>query len=115
PGGVDGDHIAAGGAHRGIHRVAGAERLAAALAGAVAAGERVGAVDRDLHRALLVRNQPIADREGALLVEVQLLRRIQRGRAIVHRFLPYTAAFSALPSRRNRFSAVGPERRTLRT
>ena len=33
---VGGDQLAVGGAHRGVERVAGAERLAAALAGAVA-------------------------------------------------------------------------------
>ena len=115
-GGVNGDQIVVGGAHRGVDGVARAQRLAAALAGAVAAGERIGALGRGLHRALFLRNEPVADRESALLVEVQLLRRVHRYRAIVHRISPYSAAFSAAwLRRRSRFSAVGPERRTLRT
>ena len=43
----------------------------------MAAGDRVGAVDRGLHRAVGRGDQPVADREGALLVELQLLRRFQ--------------------------------------
>ena len=49
---VGGDQLAAGRAHRGVERVARAERLAAALAGAVAGGERVRALHARLHRAL---------------------------------------------------------------
>ena len=66
---VGGDQLAVGGAHRGVERVAGAERLAAALAGAVPAGERVRALRVGLHRALLGVEQPVADREAAGLVE----------------------------------------------
>ena len=54
-GGVDGDDVAVGRPHRRVDGVARAERLAAALAGAVAAGQRVGAVDRGLHRAFALR------------------------------------------------------------
>ena len=40
---------------------------------AVTAGESIGAVYRSLYRALVFRNQAVADGEGALLIEVQLL------------------------------------------
>ena len=53
-----------GGPHRRVERVAGAERLAAALAGPVPGGERVGAVHPRLHRALLGVEQAVADHEG---------------------------------------------------
>ena len=53
-GGVDGDQIIAGGAHGGVDGVARAERLAAALAGAMAAGQRVRALLRGLHGALVL-------------------------------------------------------------
>ena len=59
-----------GRAHRGVDRVARAQRLAAALAGAVARVERVAALDRRLHAALLGREQAVADGEGAGLVEL---------------------------------------------
>ena len=41
---ADGDDAAGAGTHRGVQRVAGAQRLTAALARPVAAGQRVGAV-----------------------------------------------------------------------
>src|SRR6266567_1957925 len=50
-----------------------AARLAAALAGAVAAGQRVGAVGVGLDRAQFEVQQPVADRETAGLVELDLL------------------------------------------
>src|SRR5260370_1375546 len=50
-----------------------AERLVAALTRAMTTGERIRSVDRGLHRALLLGNEPVADREGALLIEAQLL------------------------------------------
>ena len=49
---VGGDQATAGGAQRGVERVARAERLAAALAGAVALGDRVGALGVGLYRRL---------------------------------------------------------------
>src|SRR4029079_10588280 len=92
--GVGGDQAIAGGPHRRVDGVARAERLAAALAGAVAGVERVAALDRGLHRALLGREQPIADGEGAGLVELDLL---------VHH-----ATFAGTgPTSRSRFSATG--------
>jgi hypothetical protein len=51
-GGVGGDQLVVGRVHRGVDRVARAERLAAALAGAVAGVERVGALHVGLHAAL---------------------------------------------------------------
>ena len=73
-GGVGGDQIAVGGAHRRVDGVAGAQRLAAALAGAMARGQRVGAVEARLHVALALVDQAIADGQRALLVELELLR-----------------------------------------
>ena len=61
---VGGDQLAVGRAHRGVERVARAERLAAALAGAVAGGERVRRARVGLHRALLGVEQAVADREA---------------------------------------------------
>ena len=62
-------------AHRGVERVARAERLAAALAGAVAGSERVRALRARLHRALLRIEQAVAGREAAHLEELDLLLR----------------------------------------
>ena len=62
---VGGDQLVAGRAHRGVERVARAERLAAALAGAVAGGERVRALRVGLHGALLGIEQPVADHEAS--------------------------------------------------
>ena len=53
-----------GGAHRGVERVARAERLAAALAGAVARGQRVRALGVGLHGALLGLEQAVAGHEA---------------------------------------------------
>ena len=72
---VGGDHAPLRGPHRSIEDVAGAERLAAALAGAVPGGERVRAVHTRLHRALLGAEQPIADRVGPDLVALDSLLR----------------------------------------
>ncbi len=55
--------------HGGVDRVARAERLAAPLARAVPGVQRVGALAPGLHGALLLRQQPVADGEGAGLVE----------------------------------------------
>ena len=52
---VGGDQPPAGRAQRGVERVAGAERLAASLAGAMALGDRVGALGVGLHGALVLR------------------------------------------------------------
>ena len=68
-GGVDGHHAAAGGAHGRIDGVAGAERLATALAGPVARGQRVGALGAGLHGAVGAAHQPVADGEAPDLVE----------------------------------------------
>ena len=117
-GGVDRDQLAVGRAHGGIDGIARAERLAASLAGAMAAGQRVRAVDRGLHRALRFRHQPVADREGALLIEAAASGQLAAYRVMsVIGVAPYSAAGGcALSLRRRRmFSAVGPERRTLRT
>ena len=68
---VDGDQLAVGRAHRRVDRVARAERLAAALAGAVAGVERVGALHvRPAPQRSFSREQPVADGEGAGLVEL---------------------------------------------
>ena len=76
--GVGRDQPALGGPHRGVEHVAGAERLAAALTGAVPGGERVGALHPRLHRALLGIEQPISDHVGARLVELDVLVGIVR-------------------------------------
>ena len=96
-----------GRAHRRVDRVARAERLAAALAGAMARGQRIGARLARLHGALALVNQAVADGERALLVELELLH-------LVHRALSSAAcdaarfrAVSGSPS------AVGPDRRAL--
>ena len=57
---VDGNHAILRGLHRGIDRVARAERLAAALAGAMARVEGVGATHVRLHAALRLVQQAIA-------------------------------------------------------
>ena len=67
------DQLAPGRPHRRVEHEAGAERLAAALAGSVAAGERVGALSPGLYGALLGVEQPATDRVGARLVELDLL------------------------------------------
>ena len=72
-GGVGGDQLSFRGAHRGVDRITRAQRLAAALAGAVARVERVVAVDAGLHAALLGCEQAVADGEGAGLVELERL------------------------------------------
>src|SRR5215467_9545436 len=77
--GVDRDELARGRSHRGVDGVACAERLAASLAGAMTAGERVRSIDRGLNRTLALRYQPVANGEGALLIEAKLLCR-RRGR-----------------------------------
>ncbi len=66
---VRGDHLTVGGTHGGVQRVARAERLPAALAGAVAACDRVRPLLAGLLGALLGIEQAIADREAARLVE----------------------------------------------
>src|SRR5207302_2428361 len=70
---VDRDHLAAGGAVHRVQRVARAERLAAALAGAMPAGQRVGAAGGRLDAALVLGEQPVPDREAAGLVELDPL------------------------------------------
>ena len=77
-GGVDGDQIVVGGAHRRIDGVAGTQRLAASLTGAVTAGQRIRSCLRGLHRPLFLRHQPVADGKGALLIIFQLLHGIRR-------------------------------------
>src|SRR5215468_4480457 len=77
--GVDRDELARGRSHRGVDGITRAERLAASLAGAMTAGERVRSIDRGLNRTLALRYQPVANGEGALLIEAQLLCR-RRGR-----------------------------------
>ena len=72
-GGVHRDHLPAGGAHRRVEHVARPERLAAALAGAVARGQRVRPAHPRLHRPLLGLEQPVAGHERAGLVELDLL------------------------------------------
>jgi hypothetical protein len=73
-GGVGRDQLSLAGDHRGVDGVARAERLAAALAGAVPGVERVGALHVGLHRALFGRQQAVADGEGAGLVELDGLK-----------------------------------------
>ena len=101
---VRGDHPPAGGAHRGVERVACAERLAAALAGTVPARDRVRALLAGLHRALLGVEQPVADREAAGLVEAD------RGCASCS-WAPHTGPAATVPRSRRMFSACGPEAR----
>ncbi len=100
-GGVGGDQVAAGRAHGGVQRVAGAERLAAALAGAVARGERVRAVHARLHRPLLGSEQAVAGHEGARLVELDLAGRASFSSAIRRPPMPRSLRM---------FSACGPGR-----
>ena len=71
---VGGDQLPVGRAHRGVERVARAERLAAALAGAVALGDRVAAVGVGLHRAQLGVEQAVAGRVASHLVELDRSR-----------------------------------------
>jgi len=70
---VGGDQLVATGAHRRVDGVAGAERLATTLAGAMAGVERIGTVQRRLHRALRIVEETVADGEGTGLVELDLL------------------------------------------
>ncbi len=67
--GVRCDELAVGRRHGCVDRVARTERLAAPLACAVSRVQRVGALASRLHGALLLRQQPVADGEGAGLVE----------------------------------------------
>src|SRR5213080_3114343 len=60
---------------RRVQRVAGAEGLAAALAGTVPAGQRVGPAGTGLLAALVLGEQPVPDREAAGLVELDPLVR----------------------------------------
>ena len=94
------DQAAVGCAHRGVERVARSEHLAAALARAVALGDRVAAVGVGLHRALLGVEQAVAGRVAAHLVELDRRRgHDQIGPA------------ATTPTSRSMFSACGPERR----
>ena len=68
---VHGDEAAIRRAHRSVEDVARAERLAAPLAGAVPARQRVAAIDRRLHGALRRIEEAVADGEGARLVELR--------------------------------------------
>ena len=72
-GGVGGDQLVAGRAHRRVDGVARTERLAAALARPVAGVERIVSLDRRLDGALLGLEQAIADGEGAGLIELDEL------------------------------------------
>src|SRR5262249_44037084 len=65
--------------------VAGAERLAAPLAGAVAGRERVRAAFVGLHGPLVRRHEPVAHRERAHLVEVQRLAGHHTGTLLMSR------------------------------
>ena len=85
--------------HRGVERISRAERLAAALAGTVAAVERVRAAGSDWTERWSGLEQPVADREAADLV-------------VLHRLVasvPLTdPAEATAPRSRSMFSAVGP-------
>ena len=106
-GGVDGDQLVVGGAHRRIQRVARAERLAAALAGAVARVMALARSHAGLHGALRLVEQAVADGEGAGLVELESLDlSISMTAASLTMFR--TAAGISV---RRMFSAIGPERR----
>ena len=72
-GGVDRDKIAAARSHRRVDGVTRAQRFAAALAGAMAAGQRVGAVAARLHVSLRLVDKAVADGKRALLIEFELL------------------------------------------
>src|SRR5437763_891430 len=65
--------VAVGGAHGRVKGVARAERFPAALAGPVAAGQRVGSGHRRLHRPVLRIEQSVTDRQRAGLIEPNLL------------------------------------------
>ena len=80
-GGVGRDQLPVCRTHRGVQRVACTEGLAAALAGAVPARDRVRPLLAGLHRALLWVEQAIADRETARLIEAD--RRCLHARALL--------------------------------
>ena len=86
---VRGDQPAGGRAHRRVEDVARAERLAAALAGAVTRRERVRALGPGLDGPLVRVEQAVADREGSELVELEFL-------------LGHPRLLSAAPPRRRR-------------
>ena len=66
------------GAYGRINRKSCAQRFTAALTGAMPASQRVGAILRSLHRALIFRDKAIADGERPFLVIFQFLNRIGR-------------------------------------
>ena len=101
---IGGDELAVGGAHRRIDGIAGAQRLAAALAGAVARVERIGASMSAWTAALLRGKQAVADRERAGLVELDVLVML---RSLLSR------SSGDRPISRRMFSAIGPLRRSL--
>jgi hypothetical protein len=67
---VRGDELVSGGPHRRVDGIARAQRLAAALACAMAGVERIVSLDRGLDSTLLRREQAVADREGTGLIEL---------------------------------------------
>ena len=94
------DQLAARRAHRGVERVARAEHLAAALAGAVAGGDRVRALARRTAPSAASGSSsrlPAAKRPG--LVELDLLLRQARSS---------DAPEATVPRSRRMFSACGP-------
>ena len=89
-----------GGLHGGVERVAGAERLAAALARPVTRGQRVEAVGARLARSALGVEEAVADREGPHLVELD--------RLLTTSSLLQWLREATVPMSRSRFSAWGP-------
>ena len=106
-GGIRGNQLPGRRLHRRIDCVARAQRLAAALAGAVTGVQGIRAAHVGLHRALLGRQQPVAHREGAGLVELDRLPG--------HVQVPQPIFGAARPMSRRMLSAMGPERRTSRS
>ena len=87
--GVRGDEPALRRAHRRVEDVPGTERLAAALTGAVARRERVRPLVPRLDGSRVRVEQPVADREGPELVQLDAL-------------LGHPRLLSAIPPRRHR-------------
>src|ERR1019366_4721585 len=92
--GVDDHELASGRTHGGVEHPPRAERLAASLARAVAARQRVAPVDRRLHGARLRVEQAVAGGQRAGLVELDPL---------AHPILRIDG-----PTSRSTFDAVGP-------
>src|SRR5208283_358677 len=97
---------AVGGAHRRVDGVARAERLAAALAGAMARGQRIRAVAARLDVALALVDEAIADGQRALLIELEFLDLVHRAPSVSFSMRPFSSCLRMA-------SAAGPARRAL--